>query len=90
MDFLSMIGVLAGSALLGTVKSYTSALDGKIGKVIKPFQPVILTLAGIGLPMATQALGIADVDPAMFVTAPTTAIAMVSAREGMLRVQGKK
>lgn len=89
VDFLSILSVVGGSALLGAVKQ-TSVLDGKIGQVIKPLQPALLTLAGIGLPMLTQSLGIADVDPAMLVTAPTTTIAMVTAREGMLRVQGKK
>lgn len=76
--------------LFGTIKSYTGILDGKIGSVIKPLQPALLTLAGIGLPMATQALGITDIDPAMFITAPTTTIAMVTMREGMLRARGKK
>lgn len=90
MDFLSILGVVAGSGLFGVVKGYTSLLDGKIGTVIKPLQPALLTLAGIGLPMATQALGITDIDPAMFVTAPTTTIAMVSLREGVLRARGKK
>ncbi len=90
MDFLSMLGVIGGSMLFGTIKSYTGILDGKIGSVIKPLQPALLTLAGIGLPMATQALGITDIDPAMFITAPTTTIAMVTMREGMLRARGKK
>lgn len=90
MDFLSMLGVIGGSMLFGTIKSYTGVLDGKIGSVIKPLQPALLTLAGIGLPMATQALGITDIDPAMFITAPTTTIAMVTLREGMLRARGKK
>lgn len=90
MDFLSMLGVIGGSMLFGTIKSYTGVLDGKIGSVIKPLQPALLTLAGISLPMATQALGITDIDPAMFITAPTTTIAMVTLREGMLRARGKK
>ncbi|KKN37820.1 hypothetical protein LCGC14_0759640 [marine sediment metagenome] len=90
MDFLSMLGVIGGSMLFGTIKSYTGILDGKIGSVIKPLQPALLTLAGIGLPMAAQALGITDIDPAMFITAPTTTIAMVTMREGMLRARGKK
>lgn len=90
MDFLAALGVVGGSAFFGTLKSYTSILDGKIGKVIKPLQPALLTLAGIGLPFLTQSLGIMEIDPAVFVTAPTTTIAMVTMREGLLRARGKK
>ncbi len=90
MDFLSILGVAGGSLLFGGLKELTSLLDGKIGKIIKPLQPALITLAGIGLPIAAQALGIADIDPAIFVTAPTATIVMVSIREAMLRVRGKK
>ncbi|KKN88096.1 hypothetical protein LCGC14_0251680 [marine sediment metagenome] len=90
MDFLSILGVVGGSALLGGLKSLTGSLDGKIGRAVKPLQPALLTLAGIGLPAAAQALGIAEVDPAMFVTAPTATVVMVSIREAMLRLRGKK
>lgn len=90
MDFLSMLGVVGMSSLFGVVKSYTRAMDGKIGAVIKPFQPVLIALAGIGLPFLTQALGLGDIDPAVFVTAPTTTIAIIAMREGRLRAQGKK
>ncbi len=90
MDFLSMLGVIGMSTLFGVIKSYTSALDGKIGKFIKPMQPAILTLAGVALPFLTQALGIADVDPNVFVTAPATTVAMISMREASLRIRKKK
>lgn len=90
MDLISVLGVLAGSSLLGVTKKYTGILDGKIGNVVKPVQPVLIGLAGIGLPLLTNALGIAEIDPSMFVTAPSATIAMVSMREGSRRVRGLK
>lgn len=90
MDLISVLGVLGGSALFGVMKKYTGALDGKIGNVIKPFQPVAIMAAGIGLPFLTNALGIAEIDPQVFITAPSATIAMVSMREGSRRVRGLK
>lgn len=90
MDFISILGVLAGSSLLGGVKKYTRILDGKIGEIVKPMQPVAIMAAGIGLPYLTQALGIGAVDASMFVTAPSATIAMISMREGTRRLRGLK
>lgn len=90
MDFMAALGTLAGSGLLGTVKKYTGILDGKIGSAIKPVQPLLVAAAGIGLPYLTQALGIGEVDPSVFITAPTATIAVVSAREATQRIRGKK
>ncbi len=90
MDLISMFGVLGGSALLGLMKKYTSALDGRIGGLVKPLQPVLLTVAGIGLPFLTQTLGIAEIDPQLFITAPSATIAMISIREGSRRLRGLK
>ena len=90
MDFISMLGVILGSALLGLTKKYTHILDGKIGGIVKPLQPGLLMAAGIGLPYLTQRLGIGAVDASMFVTAPTATIAMISFREGTRRLRGLK
>lgn len=90
MDFITILGVLAGSSLFGVMKKYTRILDGKIGDIVKPMQPVVIMAAGIGLPYLTQALGIGEVDPQMFVTAPSATIAMISLREGTRRLRGLK
>lgn len=90
MDLISVAGVLGGSALLGLVKKYTGTLDGKIGDFIKPVQPMVVMAAGIGLPYLSQALGIGEIDPQVFITAPSATIAMVSMREGSRRIRGLK
>lgn len=89
-DLISVVGVFGGSALLGLMKKYTSLLDHRIGKAIKPLQPTLVAVAGIGLPYLTSALGISSVDPSVFVTAPTATVAAVSLREVALRLRGKK
>lgn len=90
LDPISALGALIGSALLGVVKKHTSALDGRIGSAIKPLQPLLVYAAGLGLPLAANALGIAPIDPAAFVTAPATTLALVSLREGYERATGRK
>lgn len=90
MDLISVLGVLAGSSLFGVVKKQTMALDGKIGKAVKPMQPALVMAAGVGLPYLTDALGIAAVDPSVFITAPTATIAVVTVRETAARIRGKK
>lgn len=86
-DLLSAAGVFAASFVLGQLKSRTAALDGRIGSFIKPLQPAIVVLAGVGLPTLTAALGIAPVDPSVFVTAPTATIAAVTFREAAERLR---
>ncbi len=90
MDLISILGVLGGSSLLGVVKKYTGILDGKIGGAIKPFQPLVVMAAGIGLPYLTGVLGIAEIDPQVFVTAPSATLAIISLREGTRRAAGLK
>jgi hypothetical protein len=90
LDPIAGLGALGASALFGLVKKYTRVLDGKVGRVVKPLQPAIITATGIGLPFLTSLLGIAPVDPAAFVTAPATTIALVTAREAWQRLSGKK
>ena len=89
-DFMSAAGVFAASALLGLVKRHTSALDARVGRVVKPLQPVLITLAGLALPFATAALGIAPVDASVFVTAPTATIAAVTLREAAGRLRARR
>lgn len=86
-DLLAALGVFAASAVLGTVKKYTAALDGRIGSAVKPLQPLLVAAAGIALPYATAALGIGSVDPSVFVTAPTATIAAVTLREAARRLR---
>lgn len=90
LDPIAGLGALAGSALFGLVKKYTSVLDGKIGRAIKPLQPVVVMGAGIGLPFLTNWLGIAPVDPAALATAPLATVALVSTREVWRRLSGQK
>lgn len=90
MDLISIGGALLGSALLGVTKKYTTILDGKVGNAIKPVQPILVGLAGVGLPYLTGALGIAPVDPSVFVTAPTATLAIVAMREANERLAGRK
>lgn len=90
LDPIAGLGALAGSVLFGLVKKYTGVLDGKIGRAVKPLQPVIVMAAGIGLPFLTSWLGIAPVDPAAFTTAPLTTVALISTREAWQRLSGKR
>lgn len=87
VDLLSAAGVFVASALFGTIKSRTSALDGKIGAFVKPVQPLLVAVAGIALPYASAALGIGTVDPSVFVTAPTATILAVTMRETAARLR---
>lgn len=90
MDLVSAVGVLLGSLLLGGVKKYTGALDGKIGDVVKPLQPLLVATAGVVLPHVTGALGV-TVDPTQLVTAPTATLAAtvvtIGLREAAARVR---
>lgn len=90
VDLISIIGVSLGSLLLGVMKKYTAILDGKIGGVVKPFQPILIMAAGIGLPLLTNLLGIGTIDPQMLITAPSATILVVSMREGSRRILGLK
>jgi hypothetical protein len=88
-DLVSAAGAVGASLALGFLKTHTAALDGAIGKAIKPLQPAIVLGVGLGLPWLTARLGIAGgVDAAVFVTAPTATILAVTARELRRRVFG--
>lgn len=89
-ELVAVLGVAVASSALGLVKHYTSALDGRVGGAIKPLQPALVALAGVALPYATAALGIAPVDPAVFVTAPTATIAAVTMREAAARLARRR
>jgi len=90
LDPFAALGAALGSMALGFLKSRTSILDGRIGSAVKPFQPLLVAAAGVGLPMLSAAIGIGAVDPMTFVTAPVTTLALVSAREGYERIAGRK
>lgn len=87
MELLTAVGALVGSMALGATKKYTGFLDGKIGAVIKPVQPLLVLGASFLLPKAAVALGIAPVDAAQFISAPTATLAVVSAREALKRLR---
>lgn len=89
LDPMAALGAALGSFALGLVKKHTTVLDGKIGRAIRPLQPLLVASAGLGLPYLTQALSIGAVDPATFVTAPLTTILLVSARETKERILRK-
>ena len=80
----------AASFLLGATKKYTGLLDARIGAVVKPLQPLLLTVAGIGLPALASALGVGTVDPEAFVSAPAATLIAVTARETLRRLSGAK
>ena len=91
LDPFAALGAALGSLALGFLKKHTGALDGKIGRAIKPLQPLIVAGAGIGLPYLSNAIGlISEVDPMAFATAPLTTVALVSAREAVVRMRGGK
>ncbi len=90
MEFMELVNVaaaFAGSAALGFLKSKTTLLDTKIGKAIKPIQPLLVYGAAVALPVVANKLGLISglPDPQMFVDAPTATILAVSAREGLAR-----
>lgn len=89
LDPFAALGAALGSMALGVVKKHTGILDSKIGRALRPVQPFAVLAASIGLPFATQALGIGAVDPATFVSAPLSTLAVVSARETYRRARGK-
>jgi hypothetical protein len=86
MNLLTDVLVGLASALtLGGIKAVTrntGLWDGKIGAVIKPFQPVVVgVLAGV-LPAIGNAIGITDIPSAQAVAdAPTSAVAAIVIRE---------
>lgn len=87
MDLISAVGVFAASLGVGRLKSWTTALDGRVGAAIKPVTPLVVAAAGIGLPYLTEALGLAPVDPSVFVTAPTATVVAVTAHELAKRIR---
>lgn len=89
-EAISTLGVLVASAVLGLVKRYTGALDAKLGRVVKPLQPVIVTVAGVVLPFVTDAIGLAPVDPAGVVAAPAAAVVAITLRELGARLRPRK
>lgn len=89
-NLATFAATFAASAALGFTKKYTSALDGSFGKIVKPVQPLLVTAAGIGLPLLANAIGIGQVDPNAFMAAPTATIVAVSLREVLKRLGGNK
>lgn len=89
-DPIAALGAFGASLALGFVKRHTHALDGWLGRKLKPLQPALILAGGLGLPYLTAALGLATVDPATFATAPTATIATIVARETLRRVRGVK
>lgn len=82
LDLVSAAGVFVASIGLGFVKKHTTALDGTIGRAVKPLQPALVFGAGLALPWLGAKLGLTGpIDPAVFVTAPTATLLAVTARE---------
>lgn len=82
MDLIAVLGTFAASAVLGVTKKYTGVLDGALGKVVKPLQPAIVAVVGLGLPYLANALHLSGVpDASTFVAAPTATIIAVTLRE---------
>ena len=82
MDPFVALGTLIVSGGLEVFKKFTTSLDGKIGRFIKPVQPVLVLLGGFGFPYIAQALNLSEgVDPAVFFSAPTFTVGLVAARE---------
>lgn len=89
---MSIIGTIGASILLGVFKKYVLPAEGKLIEVIKPFQPVLVTVLPPLFTLAFAALGIANQEDAasMFAAAPLSAIFVISAREGLRRLVGAK
>lgn len=92
-DMVAALGVALSAAVLEWLKRRTSALDGKIGSVVRPVQPALIAVVGVAAPHITGALGV-TVDPAQLVTAPTATLAAtvltLGVREVGRRLAGKK
>lgn len=91
MDLIAVGGTLLGSLALGFTKKWTGALDGKVGSVIKPVQPVVVMAAGLALPFLAGKLGLVSgvPDASTFVAAPTATVFTVALREVLSRIKGK-
>ena len=85
---ISYVAALAASALLGLIKSTVNFVDPKVTAFIKPFQPVVVALLAVGLPLLCTAIGIVEVPVADVVAqAPLATIVAVTAREVLKRLR---
>lgn len=90
VDVFAALGVALASAGLGFVKKYTTLLDNKLGAVVKPVQPLVIAAAGVALPWLSTYVDVGGLSAETLVTAPTSALLVVAAREATQRIQGKK
>jgi hypothetical protein len=81
---------LASSIVLAGAKKWTGVLDTKLGKVVKPLQPLLVLGLAVVLPKLGAATGIMPPDATQLVDAPTATLTAVVAREVLARVFGKK
>lgn len=90
-NLLSVAAAMLGTAIIGSLKGPLNSVDTRVRNFTKPFQPLfVLGLAGL-LPLAANAIGIADIPTAdVWASAPSATLLAVTAREGLLRLTGKK
>lgn len=78
----------ASVTVLQLIKTKTDWMDGKIGAVLKPIQPVIAMAASLIFPWIAVHTGIVA-DPQSFAAAPTATIAAVAAAEALKALKKK-
>lgn len=90
---LAVMGVtVVLSAMLGVVKKFTGILDTAVGKLIKPIQPLVVSVLGMALPFLGGKIGLITEIPTgeLFASAPAATVFAVAIREIYVRLTGQK
>lgn len=97
VGFATLATGFLGSLLLGGIKKVAGPVstkimgaDAAIAKAIKPAQPLLLMGLTYALPLLGAKIGVVPPEAAHVVNAPLAALLGVVAREGAMRLFGKK
>lgn len=88
----SIVATLGVSLLLGAFKKYILPTEGKLIDLIKPIQPVLVTILPPLVAIALSAIGAASQEDAatLIAGAPLSGIIIVTLRELLRRLVGAK
>lgn len=89
---MSILGTLGASMLLGAFKKYVKPGENKLVELMKPIQPILVTVLPPLFTLLFSVTGFANQEDAatMFAAAPASAIIVITAREALRRLVGAK
>lgn len=86
-NLLSLVGAIAGTALVGVAKKPIASFNSTVRNAIKPAQPLVVLGLSVALPALGSVLGIGDMGPAeAWANAPLSTLLAVSGREAYKRL----